>query len=454
MDEDDVHVMITAALAAQEADFQVMITAALAAQAQQQPQQQPQLPVVFSLTPGVANPTIPWNYSTSEGMKLYFNAVSALTSEYKGDDRSLKVFLSGITSKALQFGWETLILMIPDEAGTVRNLLKNYTIITNADIKAHAATYILLPTRAAQASAQLARCILSSLDPVFLVKLLTRQGEYTMNGVELGPAMLKTVCSLVTIETKSAVPLIKGMLGDLRPLIKDYKSNITDFNVHVKDLMNQLEAANGEYDELLHKLFEAYQTASDNKFVLYIANKQSQWEDHLLELTADGFMSTAESKYRTMIVRKTWNEVTKEESDIITLKAEMLGLVALNAELMSSNKKKPGKKEVGRVNDAKWEWKLIAPTGDQAKEKSFEGKNYIYCPFHPETKWVLKKNHVDGCKNDPKHEKPPATPVKAATPGKAAEPTKKQLKYAQVLMSVMGTAELDDDDVPLADEQV
>jgi hypothetical protein len=37
--------------------------------------------------------------------------------------------------------------------------------------------------------------------------------------------------------------------------------------------MNQLRAANDDYPELLDKLFEAYQQASDKEFVRYIADK-------------------------------------------------------------------------------------------------------------------------------------------------------------------------------------
>jgi hypothetical protein len=431
---DEVQALIDTALAAQAVitagQQQALVDAAVATAiaAQQQP---PAPPVVFSLTPGVANPTIPWNYSSPEGIKLYHHAVSPLSPVYKGDERALKVFLSGLTSKALQFGWEPMIMMIPDGSGVVRNLLKSYTLLTSEDIKKHALTYIGQPTRASQASTQLAGCILVSLDADFLIKLLTRQKDYMVEGVEHGPAMLKAVVSIVTIETKSAVPLIKKELGDLRVTMKDVKSDITEFNLRVCELMNRLYAADEDYSELLDKLFEAYQSASDKAFVSYIADKQSRWEDNELDLNAVGFMALAGNYYKTRITRKTWNTWTKEEDDIIAMRAELVGVVALNAELMTKINKKPGKKDGGRVYDAKWDWKKGAPTGDQATEKSFEGKDYVYCPFHQDTKWVLKKNHADGCRNDPKHAKPPVTS------GTSTEPNKKVLQYAKALLSVM-----------------
>jgi hypothetical protein len=187
----------------------------------------PQLPpVTFSLSPGVANPTVPWNYGTKGGMTLYYAAITALSPKYEGDERSLKVLLSGLTSKANRYGWESLILMIPDGTGVVRNLLKHYTSLTLGDVKAHALTYIGQPTRASQASAQLALCILASMGEDFLIKLLTRVNDCTVQGTEDGPCMLKSVISIVTIESKSSLPLIKKILGNLGELMKEVKSDI------------------------------------------------------------------------------------------------------------------------------------------------------------------------------------------------------------------------------------
>jgi hypothetical protein len=443
MNEEGVQQLIAAALAAQAVitanEQQALVDAAVAVA--MAAQQQPPLPVVFSLTPGVANSGVPWNYGTPEGTKLYFNAVAPLTQLYKGDRRSLKVFLSGIMSKAVHFGWEPLIMMIPDTSGVTRNLLKSYTLLTTTDIKTHAATYLDQPSRASQASGQLARCILASLESDFLVKVLTHHKEYTVEGVEVGPAMLKAIISIVTIETKSAVPLIKKQLGSLSALMKKKKGNIEDFNSDVSELMNQLYAANEDYTELRDKLFEAYQSVSDKTFVTYIAEKQSRWEDGELQLDHEDLMALAAARHKIMLARETYNVVTKEEADIIAMRAELVSVVALNSELMTKLKKAPSKKEGGRVNDEKWEWKLSAPTGDQAKEKTFEKKDYVYCPFHKDTKWVLKRNHLDGCRNDPKYGKP------SETPGKATEPNKKVLQYAKALMSVM-EAETENDGVP------
>lgn len=68
-------------------------------------------------------------------------------------------------------------MMIPDDTGVMRSLLKHYALLTLADIKTHALTYIGLQSRASQASAQLAVCILASMTDDFLVKLLKRVND-------------------------------------------------------------------------------------------------------------------------------------------------------------------------------------------------------------------------------------------------------------------------------------
>ena len=52
--------------------------------------------------------------------------------------------------------------------------------------------------------------------------------------------------------------------------------------------------------------------------------------------------------------------------------------------------------------DAKWAWKLQAPKAGQPQQKTFQSKEYIYCPHHETTKWVLKVNkkgldHATNC---------------------------------------------------------
>jgi hypothetical protein len=404
---DQQQVAIDAAVAAaattaanqQQVSFEAAVATAMAKQ------QQKLRPVAFSLSPGVANPTAPWDYFSSQGIKMYYQAVSPLSPKYKGDERSLTVFLSGLTSKANQYGWEELIMMIPDDTGVARSLLKHYALLTIPDIKKHALTYIGKESRASQASAQLAVCILASMNDDFLVKLLTHVRDYTVQGFEDGPCMLKAVISIVTIETKTAVPLIKKMLGDLGVLMEEVKSDITEFNLRVCDLMNRLRAAKEDYNELLDKLFEAYQKASNKTFVRYIAEKQSRWEDNELDLLPEALMAMAGDRYKTMVMKKTWTvPILRETQNVPNMRKtryaedEEESIIAMRAELAAERAK------MAALSDEVTELRKSAATngGGQIQEQTDDDQ--------PKLKSSTKE---------------------------PSEPNKKAIEYARALMHLM-----------------
>jgi hypothetical protein len=61
------------------------------------------------------------------------------------------------------------------------------------------------------------------------------------------------------------------------------------------------------------------------------------------------------------------------------------------------------KKDKDKKNDVKFAWKLGPPKSGEPKTKKFNGRNYIYCPHHERTCWVLEINnegieHRTGCK--------------------------------------------------------
>jgi hypothetical protein len=502
----DVQVWIVAAAAAAaitaaKQQQALMYAAVATAVAAQQPQPSMPPPVVFSLSPGSANPYTPWNCSSSEGIQWPSD---------KGQ-RSLKVLLSRLTSKAKQFGWKQ-IMMVPDNTGVVISMLEQYALLITADVKTHALTYIGLYPRASQASAQLAECILASMDDMFfLEKLLARVNDYTMKGVEDG--------------TIKAVIFIKKMR------LKEVESDIAEFKLQLsRGLMNQIRAVSEDYSELLDKLLQAYQNASDETFVTYIAEKRSRstafparktssnldtlrlekathdpetkgfreamraeiasldrkgtWNvitrneatskvrpgtwtfntkrppdgrikklearycvqgDMLPDILCGASMALAGYRYKMMIMRKNLNAATKEESEIIHMRAEAAEMIVMY-DKSTKTKKNAVPKGGGRGKNrykvnAKWAWISFAPTGDQAKEKSFEGTDCVYGPFHQGKKWLLKRDHGNGCRKDTKMKS-------LEPPAKSTEPSKKTLQYAKVLINVMDAEE----DYELVDE--
>jgi hypothetical protein len=211
MNEEQVNVLIEAALAVQAAAMQ----AAAAHQANNMPAV---IPLVFALTPGMHNMAHPLNFANPAHCKLHNHAIAALVPACDGTAPSLKVLVRGIDLKAGTNAWNP-ILLVPDINGVIRKLTSTYGLLTIEDVRAHALTYLGTATRNAQASAQMTACICNSLGTEIYMKLLLRSNEYTINGVEDGPCMLKTLISIVTIATRATIALIRINLMELPALM-------------------------------------------------------------------------------------------------------------------------------------------------------------------------------------------------------------------------------------------
>jgi hypothetical protein len=436
MDAEAVQAVVQAAVAAA---VQTVMTAQAAAGGP--------LPVVFAITPGVINADTLWNYGTSEGRKDFIASTLPLSPLYDGNAGGLKITLKMIDGRGEAFGWGAQLLTVPDSNGVGRKLTTQYGMLTLANVRAHAATYVGTETRTYQASKQLATCIEASLTKSIHLKLMLRAADYTINGIEEGACMLKTLISVVSIETRATVSCVRTALKSLPSLMDDMNSDITLFNVAVGELIDKLNSMDETSDDLLNHLFEAYQTVADKKFVDYIAEKESKWEDNSIEdLLPATLMTMAEDKFKTLTQKKLWNKPSKEEENIVALKAEIVHLVALQATVKTGKDPKAKKRK-----EAEWAWKLVAPTGTQPKEKSSKGKDYVYCPFHESTKWVLKGNHANGCDNDPQNKD---TSAAAGKPPTGKPPDKRTLQYAKALMVAMESAEEGDEEQDPGDEEI
>ena len=82
----------------------------------------PPYQAAFSLYPGRVNTNKPWDYSTSQGMKIHTQSTTAITPVFTGNPWGLKVFLGLIGSRGNQYGWTKMILTIPDsQAGNLHH---------------------------------------------------------------------------------------------------------------------------------------------------------------------------------------------------------------------------------------------------------------------------------------------------------------------------------------------
>ena len=403
----------------------------------------------FALTPGLANPGQPWNYQTSEGIKIFTFASTKLQDvPYNGDVKGIKMFLIALGKRGEAYGWDTELFTISNQAAggaaMDKNLLKQYGVLTLANVQAHATVYIGGQTRAAQASVQLLNCITASIGSDLMMKLVSRQDEFTLNDVMDGTCMLYVLITLVVIQTRATISVIRLQLKALPALLKTHKSNIINFNTDVDDKITSLRAMDEGCEDLLSSMFAAYQTASDKEFRDYIRDMEIRWENNeIVDLSVEQLMKSAESRYKVMVEKDLWAKPSREEADLMALAAS---IAAKKDEADKSNGgsgKDRSRTKGPRSNEGEWAWKDIAPVGNQPREKTFKNKVYVACKHHKNTQWVLKEGHLKGCRNDPNFVKDVDEIMKKSDDEaeKKAAPSKKTLQFAHALMHAMETEE-------------
>ena len=415
-------------------------------------EEEPPPPVpVFALTPGLANPLQPWNYGTSEGLKIFTFASSKLQdTPYNGDVKGLKMFLIALGKRGESYGWNTSLFNISNqEAGNPqdKNLLTQYGVLTLENCQAHATAYIGIPNRAAQASVMCLNAITASVGPDLMMKLVNRQEDYTLtaNRVMDGTCMVYTLISCVVIHTRATISVIRAQLQSLPALMKQHKSNITNFNADVDDKITSLRAVDEGCQDLLSFLFAAYQTASDKEFREYIHDREVKWENNeIANMTVEDLMATAEGRYKVMVEKGVWAKPSREEADLMALAASIKQADA-NKTGGGARQTLPERTVLGpaaaRTNEGEWAWKNIAPVGNEPREKTFKNKVYVACKFHKNTQWVLKEGHANGCRNDPNFVPGVDEMVKKSKAEADKAPSKKALQFAHALMHAMEAEE-------------
>ncbi len=284
--------------------------------------------VTFALTPGLANPGQPWDYAANEGLKIYNYAATKLQKEpYDGGVVELKQLLQLLAARATTYGWMDLLFMISNQATVPsdKNMLKQYGVLTLANVRAHAITnYIGQPNRAAQAAVMCRDCITATMSANIMTQMANKEADFTINGNRDGTCMVFTLISIVVIETRATVSVLHTKLQSLVNLLKEHKSNITKFNLEVSETITALDVMEETCPDLLLSLFNAYQTASDKDFRDHIRQQRSKWlMNEITVLSVSELMSQAEGHYKVAVETGTWAKPSNEEADIIALAASI-----------------------------------------------------------------------------------------------------------------------------------
>lgn len=425
----DVAALIQAAVTAAVAGAQPVIAAAIAGA-----QQAPAAPVAFALTPAGAG-NVPWNFQTTQGTRMYTSATEPIDPRYDGTVLKLNGFLRQVSSRVETFGF-TSILVVPDSEGVNRDLTREAGCLTMDNVRDKALLYLRLEERDRQASELLRLLIVNSMDTATADRLFHRRDNYTINVAAAvadppdmrvdGPCMLKDLIAVVSVETRATIALLTRQITNLEPVMEDAKSNITEFNAKVKDMSQKLLNLRAPVPELLTHLFTSYKTCEDAKFVRYINRKEEEFEDGSITVTSTRLMELADEKYKIIVEKQEWCKKSEEELDFIAMEATIVALTSEVKELKQNppKTKQPSSRKsdvkAAARNVGKYAWKMKVPGPNEPHEQTRDGKDYIYCPHHANTKWVLRINqqgvdHKTGCR-----EMAEAIKAKNAKAGKAA----------------------------------
>ena len=95
----------------------------------------PNIPALmpFDITPRQANVTVPINYTSTIGIRLFNSAILKLLEIFDGKSKSINIFNEKLAERERKSGWMEAganIIMMPDYTGTPRNLIIEYGRLT------------------------------------------------------------------------------------------------------------------------------------------------------------------------------------------------------------------------------------------------------------------------------------------------------------------------------------
>ena len=139
-------------------------------------------------------------------------------------------------------------------------------------------------------------------------------------------------------------------LATLDELIQKHGFNILNFNQEVKQLTKDLSARGEKSNDLNYNLMKAYKEVPGQLFVMYIQSLVTL-QDTEGDLQIEDLMERVEGKYNTLKDDGEWNAQSKQDKEILALKAEISRIKNKIPQKKrgggnSSNPKSPKKKKV------------------------------------------------------------------------------------------------------------
>ena len=279
----------------------------------------------FALHPADAIPGV-IDLTTREGIKLYQNATRCFYTDsadcFNCEAPGLHGFLKEVEGRASRFGWRDAILEISNDIANplrgTKNLLTHYGELTLEHLRAWEGTYLHGMSRAAQDTAHLHLCLMNSLTQAGKDKVRLWSDQFILNGRESGILLLKIIIRESHLDTNATTNSIRTQPSNLDEYITTIGCDIIKFNEHVKRLLDLLKARGGETHDLLTNLFKAYISVKDARFVDYVNEKLSRYEEGE-PMEVDQFMKLTANKYKNMMIQNQWEAPSPHDATIQAL---------------------------------------------------------------------------------------------------------------------------------------
>ena len=111
-------------------------------------------------------------------------------------------------------------------------------------------------------------------------------------------------------------------MSSLDTYISTVGHDISKFNAYVMMLIKSLDEHGEKTHDLLANLFKGYAACLDKTFVRYIAGKEEKYEEGE-PMDPKKLMHLADTKFKTLMEKETWDAPSPEEEKIIALQAKL-----------------------------------------------------------------------------------------------------------------------------------
>ena len=346
-------------------------------------------PVVFAIAPAQliqGNALI--DYLNKKGQALFEASTKPFSQIFDDDSKNLAAFRDQILDCAMTADWNVPranIFMVPGASGNMRNIVTEYPLLKEEEIKTWATISIVgQQTRLAQNNFSFYTALAVLIDLSFKSsKFSHNTNNYTIQGAKIAALYLKRVLNKTMVGSAVKIAFLCGELQNLPVVFRDLDYNVQDFNDKVESTLEVLRAHGQMAPDLPTSLFRAYETARDEEFAKAIqVCCMAIYTEGQKEMTATEILAFAKRFYQLYMQEGSWGSHIGAKDNILVLKAEIkeLKVTALekNGKKKNDNEKNKNKKKKDDKTGYK-NWQFKAPDAGKPTMKNVNGKEYHWC---------------------------------------------------------------------------